>query len=514
MTALRLLEINDDIVGGRRAVGGQKFEGIVQSPREKKFPSMFKSESDPALHLSPPSSPLSPSSSIRISLTHKMTTLETKNQPILTNRSSLERRRSLDGGRASFRLLSTSPKASHSGLISHSPPGLMPPLLECPESHLPKFMRSSSLSCVRKLHRLGSGFLQGMEDVVGGNSPLVTEISDSIGRKLARLVPWHIESKIQMILAIERNRRNPKIEIFEIDSTDLGSLADAQMTPEIASKHIEMLNQSVVSGTRLMSPRIALVDLLMEQDQPIQALEACEEALEWILSRTKKGGYPRTQASLTFRLQKANALLKLKRLEESETEFQTLIESVSEGEVSFGSLVGCQSVSIHQAALRGIAHIALARNDRTLALRKYEQMMGAGLLGKSPIEHWAAAEYGFMLYEDSDTVRAKQYLEKALQILNSIPPPVGLDSIRAEYHFKLGLVYWKLGSKWKNDRQFACRSFQTSALHKSPFQVSALTLLGQYYSEVEGDLGGAQECWEKALELDPEQVRVPNKRFS
>eukprot|EP00210_Caulerpa_lentillifera_P003646 g3481.t1 len=498
VTALRLLEINDEIVGGQRAVGGQKLGALVHTPRELKSPSMFKSESSPALHQLPPS----PSKSIRISLTRKVSGLEAKNQSNMeTGGSPMARRLSLDGTRASFRVRG-SPKFSSPS--TPGSPGVMAPLVEGQESNLPRFMRSSSLSCVRKLHRLDSGFLPGVEDVIGGNSALVTEISDSIGRKLARLMPWHPESQIQMCLAIERSRRSHRHEIVQADTTHLTALIH-DISPDVIKRHIELLSQGISSGSHLVSPRIALVELLMDQGRHQEALDACDEALDWILSRKKEGGYPRIQAALTFRLLRASALLNLKQFDESETCFQSLTDSVSEGEVTLGALIGRQSVSIHQTAQRGLAKVALARGDRLLALRRYEQMMGAGILGKSPIEHSTAAEYGFMLYEDSDTVRAKQYLEKALRILNSIPPPYDIDRIRAEYQYKLGQVYWTLGGKWRNQRQFACQCLQSASVCKGPFQALALRLLGEYYSEVEGDLNGAQECWEKALKLDPEQ---------
>lgn len=135
-------------------------------------------------------------------------------------------------------------------------------------------------------------------------------------------------------------------------------------------------------------------------------------------------------------------------------------------------------------------------------------MMGAGIMGKSPIEHWAAAEYGYMLFEDGDTVRAKQYLEKAIEILNGLESNVDLEQIRAEYFFKLAQVYWSLGSKWKIDPQFTRCSLKASVLVQGPYQASAFSLLGQYYKEVEEDDEKAEECWKKALELDPHQVRI------
>lgn len=37
------------------------------------------------------------------------------------------------------------------------------------------------------------------------------------------------------------------------------------------------------------------------------------------------------------------------------------------------------------------------------ARQKYEEVLGASMMGKAPLEHWAEAEYGWMLYEDGDS---------------------------------------------------------------------------------------------------------------
>lgn len=53
---------------------------------------------------------------------------------------------------------------------------------------------------------------------------------------------------------------------------------------------------------------------------------------------------------------------------------------------------------------RGLAHVSLARGNLIAARQKYEELLGASLLGKGPSVHWAEAEYGWILYEDGDTV--------------------------------------------------------------------------------------------------------------
>lgn len=59
-----------------------------------------------------------------------------------------------------------------------------------------------------------------------------------------------------------------------------------------------------------------------------------------------------TQAYLTFRLLVGNAYLGLERLEEADEQFNKLLENSSEGETSFGWMVGSIPTSLRQAAHR------------------------------------------------------------------------------------------------------------------------------------------------------------------
>lgn len=286
--------------------------------------------------------------------------------------------------------------------------------------------------------------------------------------------------------------------------------------------HIKILERGLSGGTRMVVPRMALVDLLLQEKQYERALKGCEAALECIEANIKHGGYPRTQASLTFKLQKAAALLKLGRLQEAQELYRILSVTVSEGEISFGTLAGCRHVSVRQAALKGLVHVALARGERSKrrlnflfgcffrsqALRLYEQMMGAGTMGKRPIAHWMAADYGFMLYQDHDTVRAKQYLEKALDILRTLPSSKDLVAIEADYHCKLAMVYWALGGKWRAEHQFTFDHANQAIAVEGKHQGKAFELLGKYYSEVEGNDQKAKAYYERSLALDPQQVFV------
>ena len=133
-----------------------------------------------------------------------------------------------------------------------------------------------------------------------------------------------------------------------------------------AKKHIQILESGIVSGSRTFVARVALVDLLLQEKQYEQALDICRTAIQFIESHAKEGGYPRTQAVLTFKLQEAAALLRLNRLDEAHDRYKTLADSVSEGVTSFGDLAGCQHVSVRQAALKGLVNVALAQGNRQL----------------------------------------------------------------------------------------------------------------------------------------------------
>lgn len=148
------------------------------------------------------------------------------------------------------------------------------------------------------------------------------------------------------------------------------------------------------------------------------------------------------QASLTLQLRAANASLKLGQLDEAEKKFIYLTETVSEGEVSFGCMAGLPTSSIRQSAhrswvcsrikdlvevvsllaaplltgsttylvsSRGLAHVSVARGNLIAARQKYEELLGASIMGKAPSVHWAEAEYGWILFEDGDTVVSNPY---------------------------------------------------------------------------------------------------------
>ncbi len=50
---------------------------------------------------------------------------------------------------------------------------------------------------------------------------------------------------------------------------------------------------------------------------------------------------------------------------------------------------------------------------------QYERILGKAALGRGPAEHWAHADYGWLLYQEGDIQGARQHLEDALRVATS-----------------------------------------------------------------------------------------------
>lgn len=86
---------------------------------------------------------------------------------------------------------------------------------------------------------------------------------------------------------------------------------------------------------------------------------------------------------------------------------------VTEGVSAFDELSGSAPVSIRQQALRGLAKIALERNDTVAAKAQYERILGKALMGRGrPAEHWAHSEYAWLVFEDGDLQVRENFAQK------------------------------------------------------------------------------------------------------
>lgn len=68
-------------------------------------------------------------------------------------------------------------------------------------------------------------------------------------------------------------------------------------------------------------------------------------------------------------------------------------------------------------------------------------------------------------------------------------------------------VYWALGGELRTEREYAHAQFLDGAAEEGPSQPASFTWLGHWYREVAGDEGRARRCYQRALALDPGQVK-------
>lgn len=86
--------------------------------------------------------------------------------------------------------------------------------------------------------------------------------------------------------------------------------------------------------------------------------------------------------------------------------------------------------------------VDLARGERMKAKQKYEKILGKALRGYGPSEHWAHAEYAYLLYEDGDQVDAMQHINMALEVA-TLPDSIVEPADMASYSFRLGKMLWE-----------------------------------------------------------------------
>ena len=156
----------------------------------------------------------------------------------------------------------------------------------------------------------------------------------------------------------------------------------------------------------------ALAELQYENRDYAAAHDTACRGLAWLHDRRERGHEALTQCALALRLVVAKALRRMGKLDEAESHFKVLAGWVTEGECAFAEMSGSAPVSIHQQALRGLALVVLQRGDRQSAKAQYERILGAAALGRGAAEHWAHADYGWLLFEDGDLHGAREHLEQ------------------------------------------------------------------------------------------------------
>lgn len=89
----------------------------------------------------------------------------------------------------------------------------------------------------------------------------------------------------------------------------------------------------------------------------------------------------------------------------------------------------------------------MARGNVAGAKFEYEKILGKALRGYGPSEHWAHAEYGWILFQEGDTLTARHHLNMAIEVAamtHGVP-----TSERASHHFRLGCILFSM-------RKFRC----------------------------------------------------------
>ena len=180
------------------------------------------------------------------------------------------------------------------------------------------------------------------------------------------------------------------------------------------------------------------------------------------------------------------------------------------------------------------------RRSYRMALLQYERILGKAALGRGPAEHWAHADYGWLLYQEGDIQGARQHLEDALKVATSSgcivtdsqvgrgagrlacglgrdSPAAVSDSVAslycagcsvrssathlpgrhpaphrslqlAEHHYRLGEVYWKMRGRYRTEKQFAYTQVGRAAIRTVPFVVTSTT-------SAPAELCRAWLCW-------------------
>ncbi|KAL6768919.1 THK3 [Auxenochlorella protothecoides x Auxenochlorella symbiontica] len=246
----------------------------------------------------------------------------------------------------------------------------------------------------------------------------------------------------------------------------------------------------------------ALAELQYENRGYEAAADTALRGLHWLQARREAGHEALTQVALALRLAMAKSLRRLGRLDEAERHFSVLAGWVTEGETAFAEMSGATPVSIHQQALRGMALVALARGDEHAAKAQYERILGKAAMGRGPGEHWAHADYGWLLYKDGDLQGARQHLEDAVRVALG-PESYVTDSQLGEHYQRLGEVYWAMRGRYRREKQFAYHQFLEAAKAEGHSQAPALAGLGRYFLEVEHSPEQASRCFKRALALDP-----------
>lgn len=288
---------------------------------------------------------------------------------------------------------------------------------------------------------VAGGVQTGAEGHIGqGRQATVAFAVENFSRRMYHQFPTNPTARVLMTLMIRRRAMLSKHPVPQAERRKW------EETLEDAMKDDDSID--CASGFK------ALAELHYENRNYQKAHDDSLRGLKWLQERRDRGHESLSQVGLGLRLVLAKSLRRLKRLDEAEEQFKALAGWVSEGEIAFCEMCGSAPTSIHQQALRGTALVAVERGDLDAALSQYERILGKAALGRGPAEHWAHADYGWLLYQQGDLEQARFHLEKAINVCEE-EGCSATDSQVGEHHYRLGEIYWSLGGKLKTDKQYA-----------------------------------------------------------
>ena len=288
---------------------------------------------------------------------------------------------------------------------------------------------------------LAGGVQLGAEGHIGaGRDATVAYAIENFSRRMMHQFPTNPTARVLLALMLRRRATNERRPILQSERRALEHLLLGAMT--------EDANVDAASGFK------ALAELQYENRNYESACDTAIRGLRWLQKRRNRGHEALTQVALGLRLVLAKSLRRRGRLDDAERHFKALAGWVTEGEAAFAEICGSAPTSIHQQALRGIALVALARGEMDHALAQYERIIGKAALGRGPAEHWAHADYGWLLHRSGDLAGARYHLEKALEVAKDCGCGV-TDSQLGEHHYRLGEVYWAMKGRYRKEKQFA-----------------------------------------------------------